>query len=130
MRILQARILEWVAMPSSRASSQPRDRTQVSHIAWQILYCLSHQGSPRILECVNLSLLQGNSPDPRIKPVSPALQVDSLPAKLPGKPILYSVQFSCSVISDSLRPHESQHARPPCSSLSPGVHSDSHPSSP
>ena len=31
--ILQARILEWVAMPSSRRSSKPRDRTQVSHIA-------------------------------------------------------------------------------------------------
>ena len=33
MRILQARILEWVAMPSSRGSSQPRDWTQVSRIA-------------------------------------------------------------------------------------------------
>ena len=33
MGVLQARILEWVAMPSSRGSSQPRDRTQVSHIA-------------------------------------------------------------------------------------------------
>ena len=33
MVILQAGILEWVAMPSSRGSSQPRDRTQVSHIA-------------------------------------------------------------------------------------------------
>ena len=55
-----ARILEWVAVPSCRASSQPRDRTQVSHIAWQILYCLSHQGSPRVLEWVTLSLLQGN----------------------------------------------------------------------
>ena len=31
--ILQARILEWVAMPSSRRSSRPRDRTQVSHVA-------------------------------------------------------------------------------------------------
>ena len=31
--ILQARILNWVAMPSSRESSQPRDRTQVSFIA-------------------------------------------------------------------------------------------------
>ena len=41
-----------------------------------------------------------------------------------------SVQFSRSVVSDSFRPHESQHARPPCSSPSPGVHSDSHPSSP
>ena len=32
-RILQARILEWVAIPFSRESSQPRDRTQVSHTA-------------------------------------------------------------------------------------------------
>ena len=40
-----------------------------------------------------------------------------------------SVQFSCSVMSDSLRHHEPQHARPPCPSPTPGVHSDSHPSS-
>ena len=38
-----------------------------------------------------------------------------------------SVQFSHSVESDSLWPHELQHARPPCPSPSPGVHSDSHP---
>ena len=36
-----------------------------------------------------------------------------------------AVQFSCSVVSDSLQPHESEHARPPCPSLTPGVHSDS-----
>ena len=46
--LLQARILEWVAMPSSRGSSQPR-----------------------------------------IKPASPAVQVDSLPTEPPGKPTLY-----------------------------------------
>ena len=40
-----------------------------------------------------------------------------------------SVQFSRSVVSDSLRPHESQHTRPPCPSPTPGVHSDSRPSS-
>ena len=40
-----------------------------------------------------------------------------------------SVQFSHSVGSDSLRPHESQHARPPCPSPTPRVHSDSRPSS-
>ena len=38
-----------------------------------------------------------------------------------------SVQFSCSVMSDSLRPHESQHARPPCPSPTPGVYSNSCP---
>ena len=42
---------------------------------------------------------------------------------------LSSVQFSRSVMSDSLRPHESQHARPPCPSPTPGVHWDSRPSS-
>ena len=40
-----------------------------------------------------------------------------------------SAHFSRSVVSDSLRPHESQHARPPCPSPTPRVHSDSHPSS-
>ena len=40
-----------------------------------------------------------------------------------------SVHFSCSVVSDSLRPHESQHARPPCPSPTPRVHSVSCPSS-
>ena len=40
-----------------------------------------------------------------------------------------SVQFSRSVVSDSLRLHESQHARPPHPSPTPGIHSDSHPSS-
>ena len=42
--------------------------------------------------------------------------------------ICFSVQFSRSVVSDSLRPHESQHARPPCLSSTPGVHSNSRPS--
>ena len=40
-----------------------------------------------------------------------------------------SVQFSHSVVSNSLWPHESQHARPPYPSPSPRVHSNSHPSS-
>ena len=41
----------------------------------------------------------------------------------------FSVQFSRSVVSNSLRPHELQHARPPCPSPTPGVHSNSCPSS-
>ena len=41
----------------------------------------------------------------------------------------HSVQFSHSVMSDSLRPHESQHARPPCPSPAPGAYSYSCPSS-
>ena len=42
---------------------------------------------------------------------------------------LSSVQFSYSAVSDSLQPNETQHARPPCPSPSPGVHSDLRPSS-
>ena len=44
--VLQARILKWVAIPYSRGSSQPRDGTQVSHIAGRFFYQLSHKGSP------------------------------------------------------------------------------------
>ena len=40
-----------------------------------------------------------------------------------------SVQFSRSVVSDSLQPHELQHARPPCLSPTPGVYPNSCPSS-
>ena len=43
--------------------------------------------------------------------------------------LLSSVQFSSSVVSDSLRPHESQHARPPCPSPTAGVYPNSCPSS-
>ena len=50
--------------------------------------------------------------------------------KIMASSSISSVQFSRSVVSDSLRPDESQHARPPCSSPFPEVHSDSCPSSP
>ena len=53
---------------------------------------------------------------------------DSYP--LEGKLWRTSVQFTQSVMSDSLQTHESQHTRPPCSSPTPGVHSNSCPSSP
>ena len=48
----------------------------------------------------------------------------SLSLGLPNR-IFNSVQFSHSVMSDSLRPHESQHSRPPCPSPTPGVHPNS-----
>ena len=43
--------------------------------------------------------------------------------------VIYSVQFSRSVMSDSLRPHELHHARPPCPSPTPGVYPNPCPSS-
>ena len=56
--ILQVRKPEWVAMPSSRRSSPPRDWTHVS--CRQILYHLSHQGSSRILEWVAYPFSRGS----------------------------------------------------------------------
>ena len=46
--ILQVRILEWVTISFPRASSRPRDWTQVSCIGRWILYCPRHQGSPNV----------------------------------------------------------------------------------
>ena len=45
------------------------------------------------------------------------------------KQLSFGLSLSSSVVSDSLRPHESQPARPPCPSLTPGVHPNSCPSS-
>ena len=84
--ILQARILEWVAFPLSRVSSQPRDWTQVSHIAggfftsWAIREAQEYWSGQPIPS-------PGDLPDPGIKLGSPALQVGSLPAELLGKAI-------------------------------------------
>ena len=74
-RIFQARILEWVAMPFSRGSSQPRDRTWVSPTAGGILYHLSHHRSPFLTiehhkSATNLK--EGGSVHPLHIPLPPA----------------------------------------------------------
>ena len=153
--ILQARILEWVAFPFSRGSSQPRDQTQVSlmqvdslpaepHgkpkntevgslslLQWifpthesnrgllycrQILYQLSYQGSPTVDWRVAKGKRRkagGFLPPPFFMCVKFGI------SKFPARQPLSSIQFSRSVVSNSLRPHESQHARPPCPSPTP-----------
>jgi len=60
-----------------------------------------------------------------------SFQPDSFLLSHLGRPYMYisSVQFSRSVVSDSLRPHELQHTRLLCPSPTPGVHPDSRPSS-
>ena len=85
--ILQARILEWVAFPFSKGSSQPSDRTQVFHTAgrffasWAPREAQEHWSGYLIPS-------PGDLPDPGIKPGSPALQTDSLLTELWGKPNL------------------------------------------
>ena len=105
--ILQARILEWVAFPFSRGSSQLRDRTQVSHIAgrfftsWATREVQEYWSGWPIPSPADL-------PDPGVKLGSPALQVDSLPTKLPGKPLVCKVSATHqheSAIHKHMRAH-------------------------
>ena len=81
----------------------------------QILYQLSYKGSPRIMAWVAYPFSRGSSrPGNQMGIIptqeiwgSPALQVDSLPTELSAKAYMQSsVQFSHSVMSNSLRPHE------------------------
>ena len=75
----------------------------------------------------------GDLPNPGWNPCLFCLlhwQAGSLPLAPPGKCLsleLSSVQFSRSVRSDSLQPHEPQHVRAPCPSPTPGVHPNSCP---
>ena len=108
--LLWARILEWVAFPFSRGSFQPRDRTQVSHIAGRVFTTwATREAQTESLSVISDSLRPhepyspwsspgqntglGNFfpfptdlPNPGIELGSPALQVDSLPTELSGKP--------------------------------------------
>ena len=87
----------------------------------QRLFSSSSLSVIRVLSSAHLRLL--------IFPL--AVLIPACTSSSPGFHIMYchfsSVHFSLSVSSDSLRPHESQHARPPCSLPTPGIHSDSHP---
>ena len=102
--ILQARILEWVAISFSRGSSQPRDQTCYSCIGRQILY---HWGTREALYnyfSENLVISQYYL-------------------------FVFILQFIHSVLSNSLWLHELQHTRFPCPSPTPRACSNSCPSS-
>jgi len=98
--ILQGRILEWVAFPFSRGSSQPRDRTQGSNPGLphcrQILFQLSHKGGPRILEWVAYPSPAG-LPNPGIKPGSPTSQADYLKLSYQGSPVYHEHSTNVSL---------------------------------
>ena len=147
LKILQARLQQYTncELPDVQAEFRkgrgPRD--QIANICWIIekarefqknIYlcfidyakafdCVDHNKLWEILKemgiadhltCLLRNLYGGQEATVRTGPgTTDYLQI--------GKGIC-SVQFSCSVVSDSLRPHESQHARPPCPSPTPGVH--------
>ena len=85
MGILQARTLEWVAMPSSSRSSWPRDWSQVSCIAGGFFTNWATRQSQEYWSGSSLPS-PGDLPNLEIELVSPELQMASLPTELPEKP--------------------------------------------
>ena len=81
--ILQARTLEWVAMPSLRGSSQSRIQTQVSHSA-DGFFIIKPPGKLKNTGVGSLSLLRGELPNPGMELGSSSLQADSLLADCVG----------------------------------------------
>ena len=123
-------------LPSVFPSIRVISNESVLHIRWPKYWSLSFSISPsneypglisfRInwldLLSVQKESFQHHSSKASILQCSTFIIVQlSHPYMTTGKTIS-SVQFSCLVMSDSLRPHESQHARPPCLSPTPRVH--------
>ena len=131
--ILQARIL-----PFSRGSSQPRGWTQVSCIVVRLFTISEPPGKPCIVNPQNYSFLtESLCPFANLSLFPPTLVSAILFIFMtsaffedfayrryqqifvfPYLAYFTSVQFSCSVMSDSLQPHELNHARLPCPSPS------------
>ena len=88
MGILQARILEWVAMPSSKDLPNPRIKPGLPHFK-QVLYCLNHQGSPQILQWVAYTFSKGFS-WPRNWTRVFCIAGGFFTAELPGKPTMWN----------------------------------------
>ena len=118
--------MEWVAVSHSRGSSQPRDKTYVSCISCIGRWILHHWATRKtqhvfpsslkllLLSWQRIEAQRGHWKEFFKSTCSPSVQFSS-------------VQFSRSVVSGSLRPHEPQHTRHPCPSPTPGVYPNSCP---
>ena len=118
--ILQARILEWVAIFFSRGSSWPRDQTQVScttgrlftnwatreALKWNLLSRVQLFVTPSTIQPMEFS--RPEYPNPGIKPRSPALQEDSLPVEPQRRPKNTGVG-SLSLLQQIFLTQESNH---------------------
>ena len=98
----------WSGLPFPRGSSRPRDRTRVSCIGGRCFNLWATREAPTTYKVVSKWSI-----------------VRKAVLWVVNKLTYTSVQFSCSVVSDPLQPHELQHARPPCPSSPPGVYPNS-----
>ena len=116
--ILQARILNWVAIPFSRGSSRPRDWTQVSCIAGKIFTIWATR---KALYIPHLLLK---------KPKTCQQEITDKKQTTTTTKLAFCIQlFSCTIMSDFLRPHGLQHSRLPYPSPIPRTCSNPCPSS-
>ena len=113
----------WSRLPFPTPGDLPNPGTEPASL------CVSSIGSRFLYHCATWEV-KFFSQIQHIKHILYAQEArrETLPKTWTGSD-LTSVQFSRSVMSDSSRCHEWQHARPPCPSPTPGVHSDSCPSS-
>ena len=118
--IPQAKTLEWVAFPLQETFPTQRLNPHLLHCR-QILYQLSHKGSPIILEWVACPFSRGSS-WPRNQ-----TRVSSTAGGLFTNGAISSSQFSHSDRFNSLQPYGLQHSRPPCPSPTPRACSNSYP---
>ena len=116
--ILQARVLEWGAIAFSIVSAYCTKFKQVPTLSLLKAQSLAYISHPLCITRRPCSLLPHMDEPARLH-LNTYFFHDHWNSR--------TVQFSHSVMSDSLRPHESQHARPPCPSTSPRVHSNSCP---
>ena len=97
MVILQARILEWVAMPSFMGSSQPRDQTQVSHNADGFFIIWATRKVPEY--CIAYPFSRGSFWPQNQNGVFCIVKADSLPAELQGSPFFVSTSSYFQITS-------------------------------
>ena len=115
--ILQARILEWVASPFSRESSQPRDWTQVSHMQVSSLPAeLLETPYAAVANSLRLcpTLCDPRDASPLGSPVPGILQARTLEWVAISFSNAWKWKWSCSVVSDPQRPHGLQPSRLLC----------------
>ena len=113
-RILQARILAWVAISYSRGPSWPRGQTPMTFVSWivrSVVYPQHHLGS---VSPAYFSLHCLGSPSKKHKHSLRNSEIC----------VFHLLLFSHSVVSDSLQPHGLRHSRLPCLSSSPGAWSN------
>ena len=120
MGISQARTLEWVPISLFRRSFEPRDWNRISWIGRRVLYYWATRefataaSAKSLQSCLTLcDPIDGSPPGSAVPGILQARTLEWVAISFSNREFQFSsVQFSHSVVSDSLRPHELQHARP------------------